>query len=199
MIIDKKFWIDENSTPPTNYIWLKEGKAWEYNKNLNKWKVLDTLNAENFIQVFNSSTEEEKNAIKEALGISGGEGQSSQDSDVVHYSDYCLLTVDPDKPTVNSPNGDLSFYPNATADKILPLVMSGNTFIINDGERVFLSNPSYDSSIGLSTSDKNSAYNISVITSDMVESGRVENEMPPELGITGPGYLFMIVGDGPSM
>ena len=83
MIIDKKFWIDENSTPPTNYIWLKEGKAWEYNKNLNKWKVLDTLNAENFIQVFNSSTEEEKNAIKEALGISSSEGG---DPDAVKFT-----------------------------------------------------------------------------------------------------------------
>ena len=33
----KKIWYDENSEPPKNYIWVKNGIIWQFNKYLRKW------------------------------------------------------------------------------------------------------------------------------------------------------------------
>lgn len=35
----KKVWYDENSTPPINYIWIKGGKEYEWDKNSRTWVV----------------------------------------------------------------------------------------------------------------------------------------------------------------
>lgn len=113
----------------------------------------------------------------------GDEIDPSEDSDVVHYSDYCLFTFDPDKPTFKN----TSFYPDANADNKISLVASGGTFIMNDNNRIFLLDTS-SSENGVTASAGAGAHIVSVISSDIVEQA---SQRYPNLGITGPGYLYM--------
>lgn len=36
----KKFWYDENSEPPKNYIWVKNDKQYEFSISARKWKEI---------------------------------------------------------------------------------------------------------------------------------------------------------------
>ena len=38
----KKFWYDENSEPPKNYIWVKNDKQYEFNVSERKWKEINS-------------------------------------------------------------------------------------------------------------------------------------------------------------
>lgn len=124
------------------------------------------------------------------VSVSGGdEIDPSEDSDVVHYSDYCLFTVDPNKPTITKDEATRSFYPDANADNKISLVASGGTFIIEDNARISLINSSYDDDSGVVVvaQDTSGNFTVLVISSDFVEQA---SQMLPELGITGPGFLL---------
>jgi len=38
----KKFWYDENSEPPKNYIWVKNNKQYEFSVNERRWKEINS-------------------------------------------------------------------------------------------------------------------------------------------------------------
>ena len=38
----KKFWYDENSEPPKNYIWVKNDKQYEFSVNKGRWKEISS-------------------------------------------------------------------------------------------------------------------------------------------------------------
>lgn len=125
-----------------------------------------------------------------------GEIDPSEDSDVVRYSDYCLFTVDPNKPTITKNEQTWSFYPDANADNKRSLVISKGTFIIEDNERISLINSSYTEDYGLVVAtDKSGNFTVLVISSDFVEQA---SQMYPELGITGPGFLLTTPHRDPS-
>ena len=38
----KKFWYDENSEPPKNYIWVKNDKQYEFSVSERRWKEINS-------------------------------------------------------------------------------------------------------------------------------------------------------------
>jgi len=66
----------------------------------------------------------------------------------------------------------------------------GGTFIIENNDRIFLTDSSYDiQQRFLTAAAPDRSCSVAVVSSDLVEQ---LSQMMPELGITGPGYVLTV-------